>query len=321
MKKVVFLFNEKDDSIPDEYSAAIIWWYGVLENMGYDVMYYDYQNGNFNFDVFLSGIQEFKPDFIIHACYSKLHTEFIKLQGIAKTFVIQSDDDYRFHNYAKFWIPLVDGIISFCGGREAVKKDYYSCGCTEQQLMHGYWAFNPNTMTHNHSPERTTLVSHMGGIHGDRLQKFQEFAANGLNLEVNHHIKYETFKERVANSKFTLAFTMDATLTLRQLKGRLFELPYSAVMLAEPFPDMETYYDIGKEIIVFNTVPEAIEHIKRLSENEEEYKKTFEAGRRRLLENHTCYHIWDKYVLPKMDEDYRPLNVAHILKEKHGIII
>jgi len=321
MKKVVFLFNEKDDNIPNEYSAAMIWWYGILENMGYDVMYYDYQNGNFNIDTFISEIKDFSPDFVIHGCYSKLHTEFVKLQGVAKVFIIQSDDDYRFHNYAKFWIPIVDGIISFCGSREGVKKDYYSCGCTEQQLMHGYWAFNPNTMAHNYRPERTTLVSHMGGIHGDRVQKIQEFANNGIGVEINRGIQYEFFKEKVSKSRFTLAFTMDATLTLRQLKGRIFELPYSAVLVAEPFPDMETYYDIGKEIIVFNTVPGAVEQIRRLSANEPEYLKMLESGRRRLLANHTCYHVWDRYILPKMDEDYKPLNAAQILKEKHGIII
>ncbi len=321
MKRVVFIFNEKDPDIADEYSMAMIWWYGILENMGYDVMYYDYSNGDFNVDSFISEVKDFSPHFIIHACYAKLHTEFVKLREIARTFVIQSDDDYRFHNYAKFWIPIVDGCISFCGSRSEIKKNYYASGATEKTLMHGYWAFNPNTMTHTHNFPRTTLISHMGGIHGDRVQKINEFTSRGFGVEVNRGIKYDVFKEKVSRSKFSLAFTMDATLSLRQLKGRLFELPYSAVLLAEPFPDMETYYDIGKEIIVFKSVPEAIEEMRRVTADDKTYAKMFEAGKRRLLANHTCYHVWDKYILPKMDEDYKPVNVASLLKEKHGIVI
>lgn len=320
MKKVVFVFNEKDTEIRDEFSPAMIWWYGILENMGYDVLYYDYANGDFNMDRFVEEIKDFAPNFVIHACYSKLHTEFVKLRGIAKTFVIQSDDDYRFHNYAKFWIPLVDGCISFCGSREAIKRDYYSYGATDKTLMHGYWSFNPNTMAHNYSIPRTTIVSHIGGTHGDRNQKIAELRQHGVEVEMSKGIKYEEFKQRVAKSLFSLAFTMDATLTLRQLKGRIFELPYSAVLLAEPFPDMETYYDLGKEILVFNTVPEAAEQVKRLMHSPKEYQEMLNAGRRRLLANHTCYHVWNNYILPKMDEDYKPVNVAQILKEKHGIV-
>ena len=272
MKRVVFLFNEKDTGI-EGYSVALMWWYGVLENMGYDVMYYDYKSGDFNMDHFMSEIKDFAPDFVIHGCYAKLHTEFVKLRGVAKVFVIQSDDDYRFHSFAKLWIPLVDGIISFCGSRTEIKKNYYSCGATENTLMHGYWSFNPNIMTHNYDSPRNITLSHMGGVYGNRGQKLQEFSRMGFTAETNTGTNYETFKEKVSRSKFSLAFTMDASLTLRQLKGRIFELPYSTVMLAEPFPDMETYYDIGKEIIVFNSVPEAVEQIKRLLSDEAEYKK------------------------------------------------
>ena len=319
MKTVVFLFHENDPQMASEVSMARLWWQGILENMGYEVMYYDY--ANFNFDRFYSEIKEAKPDFIIHACYDALHTEFVKLREIAKTFVIQSDDDYRFDTYARFWIPIVDGIISFCGSREAIPKAYYACGATEKTLMHGYWAFNPNMMSYDQTHERTTPVIHVGGVHADRLQKFKEFDARGLPVLATPHLLYSEFKQKVSSSKVALAFTMAATMNLRQLKGRLFELPYFSLMAAEPFPDMETYYDLDKEILVFNSVQEAVEKIQRVLKNDALYTQMQEAGRKRLLSQHTCYHVWDRFILPKMDPDYKPVNVTELLKTTHGIIV
>lgn len=317
MKTVVFLFHETDPQMSTETSAARIWWQGILENMGYEVLYYDY--ANFNFDHFYSEIKDAKPDFIIHACYDAFHTEFVKLREIAKTFVIQSDDDYRFDNYARFWIPIVDGIISFCGSRTEIPKRYYECGATEQTLMHGYWAFNPNMMSYNKIHNRTTPIIHVGGTHADRIQKFEEFQRRGLPIFTAPYLLYSEFKQKVSSSKMALAFTMAATMNLRQLKGRLFELPYFTLTVAEPFPDMETYYDLDKEMLIFNTVPEAVDKIQRVLRDDALYVQMRETGRRRLLSSHTCYHVWNKHILPKMDIDYKPINVEQILKEKHGI--
>ena len=322
MKKVVFLFNEKDSDVPSEFSAAITWWYGILENFGYDVMYYDY--ANFNFNKFYEEIKEYKPDFIIHACYDKLHTEFVKLKEFSKIFIMQSDDDYRFHNYARYWIPIVDGIISFCGERDAMKTLYFSHGATEQTFLHGYWSFNPNTMLLNDMPIRNNLITHMGSIYGNRSKIIEEFdqRLQSSNIKVNVHSKvaYQEFKHLTAKSKFALCLTMAATQNMRQLKGRLFELPNLSIVVSEPFPNMDTYYDLEKEIVIFNSVPEAIEKIKRIT-MDTEYNKVFEAGKKRLLSEHTCYHVWNKYILPKMDEHFSPVNVSSILKEKHNIII
>jgi hypothetical protein len=318
MKKVVFLFNEKDDGIPSEFSAAITWWYGILENFGYEVMYYDY--ARFNFDAFYNEVKDYKPDFIIHACYGQLHTEFVKLRQIAKTFVMQSDDDYRFHNFARFWIPIVDGVISFCGEREEMKKLYYSHGATDKTFLHGYWSFNPNTMMLDQYPPRTRMLTHMGSVYGNRPQIIGEFERGGIKADVHTRVTYEDFKKLTAQSKFTLCLTMAAPQNMRQLKGRLFELPNLSILVSEPFPNMETYYDLDKEIIIFNSVPEAIEKINKLT-NPLDYDTFYNAGKKRLLAEHTCYHVWDKYILPKMDDDYKPCNVAKILKENHNIVI
>ena len=46
MKKVVISLRHAHENNPSDYSAAIIYWYGVLDRLGYDVKYYDYNKSN-----------------------------------------------------------------------------------------------------------------------------------------------------------------------------------------------------------------------------------------------------------------------------------
>ena len=57
MKKVVISLRHAHENNPQDYSAAIIYWYGVLDRMGYEVKYYDYNNycsklfGNYRYNI------------------------------------------------------------------------------------------------------------------------------------------------------------------------------------------------------------------------------------------------------------------------------
>ncbi len=41
MKKVVISLRHAHENNPKDYSAAIIYWYGILDRMGYEVKYYE----------------------------------------------------------------------------------------------------------------------------------------------------------------------------------------------------------------------------------------------------------------------------------------
>jgi len=58
MKKVFILLDHKHDSL-DDHSAAIIYWYGILDNMGYDVSYIDY--ASYNADSLYNEVRREKP--------------------------------------------------------------------------------------------------------------------------------------------------------------------------------------------------------------------------------------------------------------------
>ena len=310
-KKIVWLLQEKRDN-RNEYSSAITWWYGILENLGYEVIYSPYEE--YNSDEFYYSIKEYNPDFVFHVCYDLIHTEFIKLRDFTKVYVVQSDDDYRYDVFAKFWIPLVDGIISYPGNYTQYEKD----GLGENQFVKINWGFNPNTMTYSGKNTTDIFLSHCGGLHADREDKIQQFQLKGnYNVQLANNCYYEEIKRVWSDSKFSLTFTQNAMKTGQQVKGRVTEIPNFSLMVSEYFTGLENYYDLEKEIVLFDSVEEAIDKIEYLNKNEKEYKKIFESGKKRVWNTNTHYHSWNN-VLKQIDEDYIPIDVTKLLKDLHG---
>lgn len=319
MKKIVWLFREKANH-RDEYSEAINWNYGALEAFGYDVAYEwfpEYGYGEFDIDGLCSRLRSHGADIVLHVAYEKVHPEMEKIRDFAKLYVLQSDDDWRFDNFAKHWVPFVDGTISFAGDWE----NYKNLGISEEKFIHTKWAFNPNTMQKDVSKgDDKILLSHAGGLHSNRRSLIAEFRTKGIDVNTISECYYEEIKRLWAESKYSLSFTMNSIMTGPQVKGRVAEIPYHTVMLSEWFKGIENYYEPNKEFILFENTDEAIDKIKHYEKNPKDYSKIFEAGRNRLLSTGTCYHRWND-ILNRLDPDFKKYDVSKILKDKHGILI
>ena len=107
---------------------------------------------------------------------------------------------------------------------------------------------------------------------------------------------------------------MNATGDRRELKGRVVEIPAHCVLLSEPAPELETYYN-EDEYILFNSIEELADKIKSLSDKEVE--DIFKRGNKALWERNTAYHEWDK-ILPFMDPDYKPIAISTLLRTHHS---
>ena len=310
MKKVVFSLRHAHENNPNDYSAAVTYWYGVLDRLGYDVKYYDYNDYDFN-DLY-DTIKDFKADFFIHVNYLiGVHKEFEELKDLCKV-ILLSSDAYRFHDTnLKYWIPYVDNIITF----EGVKDWYIRDGLKEESFHKMKWGFNPNTMCTD-SKEKIYNIQHYGGLHGDRVFKINKFNQLGQNIHLEEFITHEQMKNSLAQSKYSLCFSSNAVNTRKELKGRVIEIPSQAVLLTEPAPELELYYE-DDEIILFNTVEEAIEKVKFYNSNNKEYNKILQRGKRALWNKNTAYHEWNK-ILPEFDPDYKQIDPISIIKEYHN---
>lgn len=309
MKKVVWLLNEFAPS--GEYSPAIYWWYGILETLGYDVIYYPYET--YDSSKFLQDMKSHNPDYIFHPGYNKIHPEFAELD--CEVYIVQSDDDWRFSSFATQWKPITNGVISY----QNTKQSYVDEGFDPDMVHEALWAFNPNTMLTNLNVEKDIFLSHVGGLHANRRELLNEFIQKGYNVTIpQSKINYANVKDLWARSKFSLTFTMSSQGNFRQKKGRVAEIPYFTFMLSEPFKGIEDFYEPGKEIIIFNSVDEAIDKIKYYDNNPEEYNNVCNAARKRLISTNTCYHSWD-VIMSNIDKDYQTKNILDILKTKHNL--
>jgi hypothetical protein len=307
MKKAVWLLNEYEDK--NNHSIAITFWYGILEQLGYKVIYYPYET--YEPEKFYQEMKEYKPDFIFHPCYTTLHTEFVKLREFTKIYVVQSDDDWRFENYAKFYIPFVDGTISY----QADRQWYLNEGAKEEEIISTKWAFNPNTMLTDLHPvnQKDILLSHGGGLYGERSLLIQQFINKGTPVSIVTNVLYGQLLELWNRSKYSLCFTKSSQGNFRQKKGRLAEMGYYTVIVSEPFPNIEEYYEPDIEFIMFENIDEAVDKIKYYESNPNEYNKMLEASRNRVWNTNTCFHQWDR-IMSIIDKDYKKQDINLILK-------
>lgn len=310
MKKVVWLLNEYSAN-KKEYSPAIYWWYGILEALGYEVIYYPYET--YNASQFLLDMKGYKPDYIFHPAYNHHHPEFKELD--CEVYIVHSDDDWRFRDHAINWKPITEGVISY----QNTEQSYLDEGFDPGKVHEALWSFNPNTMLTDLSINKDVFLSHVGGLHANRRELLSEFYQKGYPVTIPEgKILYEDVKKLWAKSKFSLTFTKSSQGNFRQKKGRVAEIPYFTFMLTEPFQGIESFYKPDKEIIIFNSVDEAIDKIKYYDKNFKEYNALCTASRKRLLSSNTCYHSWDK-IMQKIDPSYQAVDVKKLLKQKHNL--
>ena len=310
MKKVFFVLDHKHSEIQD-YSAAIIYWYGVLDRMGYEVVYEDY--AKYNADEFYKKVREEKPYMVILVNYFRsIHTEFSRFRDITKVYLLQTDMHRFYDGHVKLWIPYVDGIINYEGTKEWCLRD----GLLEDGFLRMKWGFNPNTMCHSQST-KTKSISFYGGMHGDRVQILNSLSKHVPVDIIPQSATYEQVKQVLSESNFSLNLSMNAPRDRRELKGRVIEIPAHCILLSEPAPELETYYN-EDEFILFNSVEEATEKVKSLSDKQ--ISELFKRGNRALWERNTAYHEWNK-ILPFMDPDFEPVDVSKVIKKYHSEFI
>jgi len=109
--------------------------------------------------------------------------------------------------------------------------------------------------------------------------------------------RYETdqFGSLVRAAAINLGFTqMDIDPRReypRQIRLRDFEIPaVGGFYLAQSCPELSLYYDIGREIAVWDRLEDLLDIIRHYLARPDERTSIADAGRRRVLHNHTWLH-------------------------------
>ncbi|MBU2027828.1 MAG: glycosyltransferase [Proteobacteria bacterium] len=143
--------------------------------------------------------------------------------------------------------------------------------------------------------EKTIGVSFVGQCYGKRPETIRRLGEAGIRVEAFGYgwpggpLSTEEMVRIYSRSRINLGFGgVEGHEETYCLKGRDFEIPMSGgLYLTEHHPEMETVYDLGKEIVTYRGFDELVAKIRHLLANPDEAEAIRQAGFRRARKEHT----------------------------------
>ena len=306
---------------------------GVIKSiikLGYDVIpfYYDEyleqpNYGSLQVDL-INKADEIKPDLIVF-CLMTDQFKFETLDYLKskyKTLNWFGDDQWRFDDFTSLYAPHFTYCVTtdkFC-----VNK-YPEIG--QNNVVLTQWAAINEHEIPEFDGEYEFDVSFIGGTHYYRKWFVDKIAKSGINIQAFGHgwangaVSSQRMNDIFVKSKINLNIsnstcydaryllakpmrhikhTLKSSKNQSQIKARNFEIPYfNGFQLTDYVPGIEDYFDIGREIVCYSNVDEAIFLINYYLKNENLRENIKNAGHKKAVGNHGYIHRW-KEVLEKV---------------------
>src|SRR3989344_72235 len=272
----------------------------------------------------LGAVEREKPDlcfFFLFENQIKEETVMKITESGIKTINWFADDKWRFDSFSKYWAPLFSWISTDDPLRV---KDYNKIGY--KNVIVGGWGCN-DYLYKPMNVEKVYDVTFIGQPHGDRKKVVEKLKNAGIKIECfgrgwpNGKVSQEDMIKIFSQSKINLNFsacsgrvgivkgitrvffsggklhspaewiTNFKTFLARQqneIKGSNFEIPgCNAFILSGYAKGLESYYELGKELICFKNDKDLIEKIKYYLAHENEREKITKAAYDRTINNYT----------------------------------
>ncbi len=270
-----------------------------LKDMGYNVLRYNYLErfeilGKKKMNREITELARCeKPDYVFYITYrDEISMKTLKILGKEGHKVVGwfSDDHWRFDKYSKFLAKNL--FCAITTSKEALvkyKKNNLS-------VIKSQWASNPKYY-HPVSSDMNYDVSFVGQKYSPRDEIFEYLKKNNISVDIfgrgwNVYLPFEKIVEVFSNSKININISSSSPCPeIKQIKGRIFEVPMCGGFLLTDYVDeLETYFDIGKEIVCYDDKEDLVRKIKYYLKNDSERKEIAASGYRAVLERNT----WDK---------------------------
>ena len=209
------------------------------------------------------------------------------------------DDEYKFDDYSKWWIPHLDYCITV--DIEAVPK-YKALGAKVIHTMH--YSGLPVKRNWSNMKEKYDV-----SFVGSKLKPLREQYINELknrNIPVHvsgrywggdipGHVPFEEMINIFGASKINLNFSRASHGNRMGLKGRITEVCLAGgFLLTEYVPGIENYFEIDKEIVCFHNTEEMIDKITYYLKHDKERRAITQAGWKRAVNEYTPFHMLSK---------------------------
>jgi spore maturation protein CgeB len=271
-----------------ELDTGLFYLYRPLVSMGHTVYFWNtVAPEDKDFDKIVS---DFKPD-LIFCCFTGNHyiTPYepwksihrITKEGKIKTFNWFCDDTWRFDDFSSkaCW------FFTYCSTPEKSYLDKFrDIGYNNISL--GNWYADSSCFPETDYEKKDIELSFVGGINEERskfLSKSKIPITTAGDLDINDLFKF------YCRSKIGINLSVNANDPEKktQMKLRPFELAAAgATILTEYHPGIEDFFEIDKEILVFDSIEDFENKINYLKDNPDKAKEIASNGRKRFLKDH-----------------------------------
>jgi spore maturation protein CgeB len=217
-----------------------------------------------------------------------------------------ADDHWRFDNFSRHLAPALD--LAVTTDEDSLPK--YAAAGIDHVLL-SQWACN----RYSYSRVADTIeheVTFVGQAHGTRPALIERLRSAGHEVQCwglgwdAGRLDHEGMVRAFATSRvnLNLANSSEPPNTLRarvgkllgrgepprpsQIKGRNFEVPgCGGFLLTERVPHLERYFELGREVAVYDGEDDLVEQLAYWLDHEPERAAVAEAGYQRVIAEHT----------------------------------
>ncbi|OPJ54645.1 CgeB family protein [Clostridium oryzae] len=243
-------------------------------------------------------VEKEKPDILFNILFDdEIEKEtFLYIKENTKTVLINwfCDDQWRFKSTSIKWCWCFDYCITtYAKAVNEYKKIGYN------NIILSQWACN-NYTYYKKNLDYKYDVSFVGQPHSNRREVINKLKDNGIdvkcfgygwNLEapnssrISQDDMIDVFNSSKINLNLANSSSSDAP---QQIKGRNFEVPAcGGFLLTSDVEELNRYYRIGKEVVVYSSFDDMVEKIRYYLKNNIEREKIAEAGYIRTIQEHT----------------------------------
>ena len=276
------------------FDASYYNFYIPLLELGHKVFFWD-TTLRYHPKPFDELVRSFKPDLILCVLAGDARIApsepicdiyEITQKGNIKTLNWFCDDTWRFSTFNERYCKM----FSYCTTPEKKYIEKYKSIGYDNAIL-GNWHCNESLNLGRYSMNAID-VGFCGGLTESRSEVFEYLKSSNINISHYYGIAYEDIFRIYCSSKIVLNLTVNHNdpEKKRQMKLRIFEAVCAGALLITEYVDgLEDFFELGKEIISFETKEEAAEKIKYYLtyENENEREEIAKAGYQRFLKDHT----------------------------------
>jgi spore maturation protein CgeB len=236
--------------------------------------------------------------------------EGVRRAGGSPTINWFADDHWRFENFSRHMAPAFD--LAVTTDEDSLPR-YRDAGITNVHLSQ--WACNRYAYG-KVTAEIGHQVTFVGQPYGNRETIIERLRSSGHDVEcwgfgwptgrLDHEAMVRVFCSSAINLNLSNSSTPPNTVRVRagrllgrgpkgpipaQIKGRNFEVPgCGGFLLTERVGHLERYFELGREVAVYDGEDELVEQVGHWLSHEDERAAVAEAGYRRVLAEHTYDH-------------------------------